>query len=140
MKVKDNKGIGLTDAIIAVIILMIFAGVIISISYNIYLQSTFIKRNEQATSYISQIFEHAQNIKYEDLTQQNLEEYINEIDSDKLHVIASEEADKSTPYSALLTVSEASEYEGYISQIDISIIYKLGRKTKKLDMSTLIHK
>lgn len=140
MKVKDNKGIGLTDAIIAVIILMIFAGVIISISYNIYLQSTFIKRNEQATIYISQIFEHSQSILYEDLTQKELKDYINEMDSDKVQVIEDAEANRSTPYSALLTVSEANGYEGYITQIDISIIYKLGRKTKKLDMSTLIHK
>ena len=84
MNIKQNKGIGLADAIIAVVILMIFTGVIVSVSYNIYIQSHFIRRNEQATNYIVELFEHAQGLIFEDpdsdndLNSEKLVQYIND--------------------------------------------------------------
>ena len=77
MNLRQNKGIGLADAIIAVVILMIFTGIIVSISYNIYMGSNFIKRNEQATNYIVELFEYAQGLVYENLDSQVMIDYIN---------------------------------------------------------------
>lgn len=80
MNLKQNKGIGLSDAIIAIGIFIIFTGFIISVSYNIYLQSNFIKRNEQATNYIIETFEYAQGLLYEDVNAETIVGYINNKD------------------------------------------------------------
>lgn len=140
MKLKQNKGIGLSDAIIAVVILMIFTGVIASVSNNIYVQSHFIKRNEQATNYIVEVFEHAQGLVYEDLDTTELIEYIN----DK-YDIAKAISGKYTEgteifegYTIFINVQD--KYPDYIKQVDITVAYKLGGKNRTVNMSTLINK
>ena len=140
MKIKQNKGIGLSDAIIAVVILMIFTGVIVSVSYNIYIQSNFIKRNEQATNYIVEVFEHAQGLIYEDVDTTELVEYINS-KYDNANAISgkyTEGAEISEGYTIFINVQD--KYPEYIKQIDITVAYKLGGKNKAVNMSTLINK
>lgn len=140
MNLKQNKGIGLSDGIIAVAILIIFTGVIISISYNIYIQSNFIKRNEQATSFIVEIFEYAQGLKYEDVNESELINYINSrYDIAKAtYGKYSEGANNLASYTIFVNIEE--EYESYIKELDITVMYKLGNKNKTLNMKTLINK
>lgn len=140
MDIKQNKGIGLSDAIIAVIILMIFTGVIASVSYNIYIQSNFIKRNEQATNYIVEVFEQAQGFIYEDLDTTELVQYINN-KYDIAKAISGEYTEGteiSEGYTIFINVKD--KYPDYIKQIDITVAYKLGGKDKTVNMSTLINK
>ena len=75
MNLKSENGFTVTDAIIAIMVIVIFAGVISSISYNIYLQSSFIKRNNTATNYIVELFEYAKTIDLSDVTYANLSAY-----------------------------------------------------------------
>lgn len=140
MNIKQNKGIGLSDAIIAITILMIFTGIIVSISYNIYLQSNFVKRNEQATNYIVEIFEYAQGLVFEDLDTQKLVDYINnKYDNAKATSIEySENAEKLGSYTIFINVTE--KYPNYINQIDVTVMYKLGKNNKTVNMSTLVNK
>jgi len=148
MNIKQNKGIGLADAIIAVVILMIFTGVIASVSYNIYIQSHFIKRNEQATNYIVELFEYAQGLEFEnpdsdeDLNSGKLVKYITEkYDNDIVKAIEgeySEDAKKLAAYTIFINVK--NKYPDYIKQIDITVLYKLGGKNNTVSMSTLINK
>lgn len=139
MNLKQNKGIGAADAIIAVAILVIFTGIIVSISYNIYNQSNFIKRNEQATKYIVELFEYAQGIIYEDLNSQVMIDYINN-KYENTNAIEEyiEGAEKQAAYTILINVTD--KYTGYIKQIDITVMYKLGGKNKTVNMKTLINK
>lgn len=146
MNIKQNKGIGLADALIAVAILMIFTGIIVSVSYNIYLQSNFIKRNNQSTGYIVEIFEYAQGLLYDDVTSDNLVKYIND-KYDNVNAISeryTEEIEEISGYKIFINVedkySNEEDKEGYIKQIDITVMYKLGKKIKTVDMSTLINK
>lgn len=140
MNIKQNKGIGLSDAIIAITILIIFTGIIVSISYNIYLQSNFVKRNEQATNYIVEIFEYAQGLVFEDLDTQKLVDYINnKYDNAKATSIEySENAEKLGSYTIFINVTE--KYPNYINQIDVTVMYKLGKNNKTVNMSTLVNK
>lgn len=146
MNIKQNKGIGLSDTIIAVIILMIFTGVIVSISYNIYLQSHFIKRNEQATNYIVELFEYAQGLVFEDpdsdedLNSEKLVQYINN-KYDIVNAIKGEYKEGTEDlegYTIFINVQD--KYPEYVKQIDITVEYKLGKKIKTVSMSTLINK
>lgn len=140
MNIKQNKGIGLSDAIIAVVILMIFTGVIVSVSYNIYIQSHFIKRNEQATNYIVELFEHAQGLLYEDVDSTELVQYIN-----NKYDIAKAISGKYTEGTEILDgytifINVQDKYPDYIKQVDITVAYKLGGKNRTVNMSTLINK
>ncbi len=140
MNLKQNRGFGLADAIIAVAILMIFTGLIITISYNIYKQSNFIKRNEQATNYIVEIFEYAQGLVYEDVTLKNIKDYIN----DKYDNVEatdgpySSESEKLAAYTIFININET--YQGYVKELDITVMYKLTQKNKTVNMKTLISK
>lgn len=140
MNLRQNKGIGLADAIIAVIILMIFTGIIVSISYNIYNGSNFIKRNEQATNYIVELFEYAQGLVYENLDSQVMVNYINNKYENAKAVEGEyiEGAEKQAAYTIFINVTE--EYPNYIKKIDITVMYKLGKKSKTVNMQTLINK
>lgn len=159
MNLKQNKGIAFTDGIIAVVILMIFTGIIVSVAYNIYLQSNFIKRNEQATNYIVEIFEYAQGLVFEDpdpdnnldsdnyLNSKKLVQYIEE----KYNIVeaTSEEYNGETEdlvgYKIYINVYDVHDFDetkesGYIKQVDITVEYKLGGKNKTVNMKTLINK
>lgn len=140
MNLRQNKGIGLADAIIAVVILMIFTGIIVSISYNIYMGSNFIKRNEQATNYIVELFEYAQGLVYENLDSQVMIDYINNKYENAKAIQGEyiEGAEKQAAYTIFINVID--EYPNYIKKIDITVMYKLGKKSKTVNMQTLIKK
>ena len=140
MNLRQNNGIGLADAIIAVVILMIFTGIIISISYNIYIQSNFIKRNEQATNYIVELFEYAQGLVYEDLNSQVMIDYINNKYENAKAIEGEyvEGTEKQAAYTIFINVTD--EYPDYIKQIDITVMYKLSNKNKTVNMKTLVNK
>lgn len=132
MNLRQNKGVTLADAIIAITIFMIFTGLIITISYNIYLQSNFVKRNSSATNYIVDLFEYAQVLEFKDVTTEKLEEYINQKEG------ISTLDNSSKGYKMKISVKENKE--GYIKQIDATVSYKIGKKEKSVTMSTLINK
>ena len=67
MTLKSNKGFALADTIIAIFVLVIFSTLVISISYNIYISSNFVKRNGQATNYIVEVFEYAKTLNFDDV-------------------------------------------------------------------------
>lgn len=140
MNLRQNKGIGLADAIIAVVILMIFTGIIVSISYNIYMGSNFIKRNEQATNYIVELFEYAQGLVYENLDSQVMIDYINNKYENAKAIQGEyiEGAEKQAAYTIFVNVTD--KYPNYIKKIDITVMYKLGKKSKTVNMQTLIKK
>ena len=140
MNLRQNKGIGLADAIIAVVILMIFTGIIVSISYNIYIGSNFIKRNEQATNYIVELFEYAQGLVYENLDSQVMIDYINNKYENAKAIQGEyiEGTEKQAAYTIFINVT--NEYPNYIKKIDITVMYKLGKKSKTVNMQTLIKK
>ena len=141
MKLKNNKGIGLTDAIIAISIFVIFSGIAISISYNIYLQSHFIKRNDTATDYIVEVFEYAKSQSFSSVTTNSLITYITEeMNSNITAVNSVPDLNAIGPgYTFEINVFSLGLYEGYVKQIDATVYYKLGDKIKSVNMSTLIN-
>lgn len=145
MTLKSNKGFALADTIIAIFVLVIFSTLVISISYNIYITSNFVKRNGQATNYIVEVFEYAKTLNFDDVSVTNLVTYIN-AKGEKIQAIEgiySGTADKLDSYTMFISMDEASiaeEQRNYIKKIDITVMYKLGTKIKTVSMSTLINK
>lgn len=150
MDIKNKNGIGLTDAIIAVVILMIFASVIVSISYNIYLNSSFVKRNEKATSYATDVLEYAKQLIIDEevveetegyLSATNLLKHVNDRDDKYAKAVNDNYTDSSesiAPYSIYITIENI--YEGYVKKVNVTVMYMLGNKRKTVEISTLISK
>ena len=63
-RMKEEKGFAASDALIAVLIIALFAGLIAVISYNIYLSNSSIKRMSKATEYIVDMFEYIDKVYY----------------------------------------------------------------------------
>lgn len=140
MNIKQNKGISSADAIIAIVILMIFTGIIATISTNIYAQSQYIKRNDQATNLIVEVFEYAQGITYDNVSSSQLATYINAL-YDNVNAIEgnyNSEGITSAGYRMFINVEETQP--GYVKQINITVAYKVKGKIYSINMKTLINK
>ena len=137
MNLKNEKGFTVTDAIIAIVIIMLFVGVIVSISYNIYLQANFIKRNDTATNYIVELFEYAKELDFADVTYNTLSQY-NFNAQNAVTVTNNQNEMANKGYTIFIEVLDINE--NFIKQVNVRVSYKLGNKTKTVTMSTLINK
>lgn len=155
---KEQKGFATSDALIAVLIIALFAGLIATISYNIYLSNSSIKRMSKATSYIVDVFEYVDKSYYDEVTEENIITYFNEkyyYQEDKVtkrenaEVKAglkeeTEELDtpfKDTPFKVEIDIVKYNETEGNTDKLDlvkevtITVRYKLGNKEQKIPMT-----
>lgn len=82
--IKGERGIVVTDAIIAILIVMLFTGLITSLISKIMIEKMKIKMNSQQMTFVTQIFEHIDKMNYNDVTEENIINYINNIDPDKI--------------------------------------------------------
>lgn len=76
ISLKQNKGISMTDITIAVIILLMFVGVIGRLFYNIALNNIKIEENAIATYYVVKLAEDIDKMSYNQVTKQNLDALI----------------------------------------------------------------
>lgn len=150
---KSNKGFVASDALIAISIIALFSGLIATVSYNIYLANSNIKRMSRANSYISEVFEYANKIYYEDVTEENLAEYFNnkyyysegKVPKQNPEVKIKETPDEKleTPFKIYLEIINYNKTEGntdkldLVKQIKISVEYNIGNKHQKIEMTNV---
>lgn len=150
---KGNKGFAASDALIAISIIALFSGLIASISYNIYLANSNIKRMSMANSYISEVFEYANKIYYEDVTEENLTEYFNnkyyysegKVPKQRAEAKIKETPDEklNTPFKINLDITNYNETQGntdkldLVKQIKMTVDYNIGNKQQKIEMTTI---
>lgn len=139
---KNQKGVTGADAILAVAIAVLFAGIIVTLAYNIYITTNSLKRSSQALSYITSTFEYVATQYYDDVTTDNIEKYINgngeesigALDEGKVSTVGT------TPYKAQVTVTNYNETDetklDLVKEITMSVTYKLGDKEQKIEMKT----
>ena len=135
MGLKKQNGFAMTDAVISVVVLTIFATIIVTISYNIYVQANFIKRNNTATNYIVDLFEYAKTIDLSDVNYATLAAHFSG-DND-ITVANTDNGTTGKKYTMIIEVQNTNEF---VKQIDATVRYKLAGKTKSINMSTLINK
>ena len=78
MKTKENKGIVLTDLIIALVAIIIFSTLIISMIYNNVIENVKLKKETLAMIYITEIFENIGIADFDDVIQDNAQIFIPE--------------------------------------------------------------
>lgn len=76
-KLKKNNGIMVSDAIIAILILLISASIIVTLITSIAVEKTKIKQNSMNINILTGILEHIETIDYENVTVENLITHIN---------------------------------------------------------------
>lgn len=150
-KLKEQKGFAASDALIAVLIIALFSGLIAAISYNIYLSNASLKRMSKANSYIVDMFEYIDKTYYDDVTQENLASYFNnkyyyEQDgttpksNSEVKLKTSAEENVNTPFKAEVTIVKYNEIEGntykfdLVKEITMKVSYKLGNKDQVIEM------
>lgn len=138
---KNNKGIVVTDAIIAILIVLIFAGTVISLISKITSESIKLKMNSQQISVATQIFEYAEKTEYNDVTNEKLIQYTNQINPEKLS--AGESLNSlTTPNKVKISVEtykpqNAEETFDIVKIITLTIENELDGKTYTTEISRL---
>lgn len=151
-KVKEQKGFVASDALIAILIITLFSGLIATISYNIYIASSSTKRMSKATSYIVDVFEYIDKIDYADATKENIVAYFNNKyyyaedgttpKSDAEVKLKENDENLETPFKAEISIVKYNETEGNTDKLDLvqeitmTVKYKLGNKDQEVTMTT----
>lgn len=135
-KIKNEKGIVVADALIAILIMTIFLGLILTLTYNIYLTSNFTKRNSTAVNYGINIIEYIERTDYVYITESHLIDYVKTL-GDNVSA-GTDENTLTTPYKVILDVQNYNEIAGneekqdIIKKINITIKYNLGDTIKEV--------
>lgn len=67
-KMKSNRGVTLTDVVVAILIMIIFTTILTSSFYNVYKYNISIRKNAIAVDYAVKILEDIDKMPYEDVT------------------------------------------------------------------------
>ena len=147
---KESKGIVASDALIAILIISLFTGVIATLLYNIYIANTSLKRMGIANSYVIEILEYADELYYEDLTTSdaltqkfswlNEENNPEQIPGLMWELKGSPENDYRVQIDLKKYEPEHEEDEvvyDLVRQITVNISYKVGRRTQNIEISRI---
>ena len=132
MNFKSEKGATGIDITIAIIIIGLFIGLIVSLMYGINKSSKDIERKTEATNYaISEI----EKLKAEDFDTLESKQTSGYIDG--------------TPYYKTIKVVDYADLEenqgedkerGVVKKVTVEISYKSGKEDKKVELSTVLSK
>ncbi len=144
IKLREKKGVIVLDAIIATMIILLFAGLTISLIYNIVLESSKAKISSQQMDFAIEIFEYAEKLTYKSVDQDNLESYINSKNLDYVSAGKTEDIDSlTTPYKIGIKVEKYNEIDGnedkedIIKKITLTIENEIAGKPFTTEISTL---
>ena len=121
---KQKKGIVVTDAIVAILLILLFAGIITSLMTNIFFESAKIKSGSQQIDFTTELFEHVDKLSYEEVTLANLIKYVNE-DKNNEHVKAGTTIDEvkqnfpEAQYKIAITVENYMPTDEEIPKLDL---------------------
>ncbi len=137
---KEQKGIVVSDAIIAILIILLFASLISSLITNIYLEIAKMKIYSRQMDLITEIFEYAEKNSYDNVTEENLIKLIND-KSDENVSAGNTNEELTTPYKVAIKVEkyqdlEHKEYD-LIKIITVTVENNLQKKAYTTTMSTL---
>ena len=151
---RKSNGYTVVDALGAILIIVLFVSLIATISYNIYIANSSLKRMSQAKSYIMDIFGYIDKNYYDDINNENLMKYFNNkyyyeqdkvtIKKDaKVKILNDEIENVDVPYKIIIRITKFNETTGneekldLVKEIEVEIKYKVGNKDQKINMKTI---
>ena len=142
VSIKKNRGFTTADIVVAIVVMMIFVGMIATLFYNFYLSTTAKNRNAMATNYIVDVIEEIKAMNYDEVQKDTQ-------DSNSINnLIQQLEATKQIPKEYIITgeIQKYNQTEGNTDKKDlvkiltVRVEYMVGKKTEKIEMTTLVTK
>ena len=126
--VKEQKGVIVSDAIVAILIILLFTGIIVSLIVNIILESQVIKLNSQQIDFATEVLEYADSLEYHQVTEAKLIEYVNTKNEDYVSAGTSTES-LTTAYRIAVDVQKYNETTNNTGKLDIIKIITITVET-----------
>lgn len=131
----NQKGVLVSDAIVSILIILVFAGTITTLIYNIVLESMKVKIESKKISIFTNIFEYVEKMPYSTITADNICNYINSDEFDIANASAIiNKANINTLTTAYKVVVKVEQYTG---TEDIEVKYDLVKKVTIIVENTL---
>ena len=127
MKKNNEKGFIGVDMTLAILAIMIFSGLIISLMYNNTLENLKVRKETLATIYLTQVLENVGIATYDEVIQENITDFIPE-DMEQDY------------YNIDIVVSEDTNVPGeekIIKKVEATISYELGNKKYQYSMERI---
>lgn len=138
MKLKNERGFTTADVVVAILIIVVFAGIIVTLYRNYVLVSKQVERKAQATNYAVELIEEIK---------QNSDEYFTEENEfeDRTIVANNEPLEENSAYSKTITVEDYSltneeAAPGVVKTVNVTVSYNLEGKVESVQLSTVISK
>ncbi len=120
---KDNKGVTGIDLAVAVTIIIVFAGLIATIMYNLYLTNLEILKSANASAYATIILEKVDEKAFEDIT-----------DDFVTNLINNNELSIDDSYNVEFSKTDTNEL---LKVVNLKITYTVNNKEKNLTLNKL---
>lgn len=140
--IKDKKGIIITDAIVSILVILLFIGIITSLVTSIVFEKTRIKLNSAQIDYMTNILEHIEKITYAYTTENNIINYINNMNPEYISAGTTTE-ELTTKYRVYVDVKNHNQIEGntdkydFIKVITLNIETTLSNKQYSMEVSRI---
>ena len=134
---KEKKGFTTSEVVVAIIIIVLFVGVISTGFYNYYMSVQSKNRTAQATSYLIDVIENVQKMNYEDVSQESVNQLLEEVRQNQK---------SPSGYTLTAVVSKYNEQPGksdkkdLIKILQVRIDYSVGKQSEKVETTTLVTK
>lgn len=148
--IRKENGFATSDALIAVLVIVLFSGLIATLTYNIYLATTSTKRISKANGYITDIFEYVDKSYYDDINTENIANYFNNkyyyqenTTTPREDAEVSMNKSETTPFKILLKIENyypnpnapKDEKLDLVKKITVTVKYKLGSRQQEIEIS-----
>ena len=132
---NNERGFTTADIIVSLMVIVIFISIITSGFYNYYIASTGVSRNSAALAYTIDIIETVEEMHYSDVTQENVNNKIQQLYENKTIPES---------YKVSATIQKYNETAGNASKKDliktltVTVSYEVGKKIEQIQISRLI--
>ncbi len=135
MKIKSESGVTGIDISVAIIIILLFVGLITTLIYNYTQNSKEIERKSTATYMIIDILEYAKNSGYDTIDQETMNNYINNQDENNKF--------NKPGYKVNCEVQSSTDLfgqgaEDVMKKVTAKVQYSVNGKEQALDIFTII--
>ena len=137
MKLKDNKGVTGADLSVALIVIVLFAGIISALVYNFGMASKAVNRKATATNIAISKIEELKAIN-------TAEQYDNLPAQEIIYKNESGQTVQSGPYKVTTQITKYSDLKQGLQDVikiaKVTVEYSVGKENESLDLSTVITK
>lgn len=127
MKIKKDNGLAGVDVIIAIIAVMIFSTLIISLISNNVMENVKLKKETLAMIYITEIFENIAIEDYENVTETNIDNFLPEEIGEEFQV----------EMQVTQELEGVANNENILKKVEVTLTYDVGDKTYTCSMQRM---